>query len=281
MELEEFLYLSISVELLKYELSSSKIKKDTDYTLNINYLFEDNIAHIDLELMDGRKTLASTTIDSAIDSTFRKTISESVRSMMEDAEREETETEERAATIKDVIDLEESKPYVSSRGYMSQKNSFGIEASVAPGAQVYLWEFSDYVTWGLNARASLSFMWLRQKQVFGLSLTAWGGYGFNGDFTEGGPLYLSTVGGRFTWGLRTGAAQFIALYTEGGIAPLFLVKDSNVLIQTCPYFEAGVDFRVAKILNFFIDLSVGYKTIFEADLIISSIEPSVSISFEL
>ncbi len=283
LDLKEFLYLSISVELLKYGLSSTKSVKGSDYTLKIDYQQEGNDVQIDLALIEGRKSLGTATIESSIDSTFRNKIGDGVNRLITDSQiGESTVRRKNEATIGDVIDLEDSRPYVSSGGYLRENNSFGIEVGLAPGAQFYLGEFSDYVSWGLNGRISLSFIWLREKQIFGLALTAWGSRGFNGEFAEGGPLYLSSAGGKFMWGLRTGAAQFIAVYGEGGVAPLFLIgQDKEVLVQTCPYFEAGLDFRVVKVLNFYIDLSLAYRAILEKDLMISSIEPSVSFNFEL
>ncbi|MDC7231669.1 MAG: hypothetical protein PQJ58_00430 [Spirochaetales bacterium] len=284
-ELEEFLYMAISVELLEYNLSSSKEKKGSDYALEIAYVHQENSVDLTLELfrpVNDKNPISSAHMTSEVDINFRKAIAATVKDLMDGMDLEVTEPSEKNASIKGILDLEESTIYSPAiAGYMG-KNGRIWEAKAALGSQIFIGEIADLMPWGLNGRASLALLWLHRKQVLSLGITTWASRGFNSRDAEGGSLYLSSAGGRFLWAYRLGVSQYLGVYTEGGIAPLFLVNDrKDVLIQSCPYAEAGVEFRMIKMMNSYLDFNLGYKSIFESGIVITSIEPSISLSFKL
>ena len=280
-ELESLLYLSVGVALSDLGWSSTKAEKGADYILTIWYETrsprgtELGLRLSLAEAKGGRGILAQSEALARLDRSLDEELSAALGRLLSEADFEEP-GKQGAAAIQGLF----SSELVPVEETLRTNKRLRVEALAHAGAVAYIGDFAEYAAFGASASLEAGSLFIRKSWSLSAGLRAAATKVFINEGVAGGGLYISRLGLDMGFGLGAAQKQRLSGGLSGGAAFLTVDGAEGTLTKTVPFAEAGfhAGFPLGK--DFFLGGELRFAAIFDADILILGLEPSITLCKE-
>ena len=319
-EIEELLYLAAGVELTGAGLSSSRSAENPDYILHTRYRRDGENLILQYKLSrkgfrrGSEESLAETGINLRINHYFDQIIASTVNYLLNTAEIERhsspeariegilpenpesggTETVLREKPSEKDIDSKAEQRTEKAAGNRaspegstvtgnpaSEKSSGpGIYGSAGTGALMLLGEITEYFHYGLAGTVSAGLEWPSPKRTVQLGARVNLIRVFNDQQTNGAPLYFTTAGVNLVLGSGPEQSNLFFAGITGGAALISVADSDGIMTKTVPYAEGNLAMRVPLGARLYLKPDLALLCIFDDDLLISGVLPSLAAGLE-
>jgi len=275
-----------SGEIDRVLIESEAQKSGSRYALVVQYVPGETWIDVEFSLYDGSENtpLAVRSLSSPIDIDLDSRVSEVVRDLIAvtDLDRERT-----AGTSLEGFSLQEAPPSSSrtpAAGFPGQpvgtQSVAGVDLAVLTSGLLLLGEASELFTYGVAG--TLAGGYRAPLDRVGLTFGARGSFihALANEGVEGGSLYVVTVGPDARIGTPYRTPARLSARVSGGAAIVIVSRAEETLAKTELFAESGVGARLPLGPRFAIGLELNFIIVFEPDLPLMGVSPSLTVSME-
>lgn len=299
-QLEDVLYLTAGVALSQAGFSSTRKENGFDYILLTEYTAKDSEVKISYTLFKAyvpEHILAVLKFDLSIDYNLDEQIADAVEQLVQIAHIEATPTKQ--AQIAELLpelptkEAEDSRntdslsQEVTAENRIQEEQLAGkipamiFDSSVSAAAVILLGEVTEYFHYGAAGLLTAGVIW--PFDLFSINLDTKLSFMrvFNNVGVVGGPLYLSTAGLNLQIGTDVNNSFWATTGISGGAALITVAADEGIRTKTVPYADAGVHTSILLGENFSLGSDIFFLIIFDDDILIMGICPSLTLGFKV
>lgn len=299
-QLENVMYLTAGVALSQAGFSSTRKGKIFDYILLTEYIAKASEVKISYTLFTAsipEHILAVWEFDLSIDYNLDEQIAGAVEQLLKTAHIEAATTKQ--AEIGELlpefsqVEAEDSTnpdslgQDASTGANLQEELTTGqaqpikFDSSVSAAVVILLGEVTEYFHYGAAGLLTAGVLWPLESFSINLDTKFSLIRVFNNEGVVGGPLYLSTAGLNLQIGTGADSSYRATIGISGGAALITVAGATEIMTKTVPYADIGVYTTFLLGEYFFLGGNFGFMMIFDHDLLIMGISPTLTLGFKV